>query len=528
MPQPYDYFGLMGGAANIGGVNENIQRTLLNGQSIQQNDNVLAEARRADEARKAMSELVLGGGSPQAGAPAPLPGNISGYGGGTFDVGPDGKMVQVTPLGQDGAGPTAFERLARANPQAAAALQAQMQQRQAVSSYFQNPTAKGTFELLTRFPDLKEQVSKGWEIYDGAGKQAKLNATADAYAYLQAGDASGAIKIVREHMDADKAAGLDINGYQEMIDTIQQNPKAGLAMVGLMLGAGAGPEKFAEAFGKVSENQRANEVQPFKVRQEAATASTKETEAQFAPQNAQSALDSAAAQRQRWAAQTANEVADLSLKRDGLTLERDKLESGIQLELEKLDRTGTQLDAGARQNVNTAVGESVSAQALASRMNDLAAQMATSDASSGWKSRFLESAKGAFGGQDAISGLRAEYNQLVNAQAVKNLPPGPASDKDIALAKQGFPPDSANPQYLASFLRGMAKMQQAVGASADRRANWISSNGSLAPVRRDTDVGGVMVPAGTTFNEFNGNAVKRARQGEAPAGLTSIYQKYGR
>ncbi len=491
MPQPYDYLGLMGGAANIGGVGQNIQQTLLGQQNIQQNQNVLAQQQRAEDARIATAIAT------DPNAPA--------------------EQREI-----------AMNALQQVDAPAAAALRQKMQQRQALGAYFQNPTAKGTMQLITNFPALKDEISKGWEVYQGAAKEAKLNATADAYAYLQAGDAPGAIKIVRDHMEADKAAGLDTNGYQELIDAIQTNPKAGLAIAGLMLAAGAGPEKFAEAHGKIGENARAGELQPSAVRKAGAEATTAEVGAQYAPQKAESELATAMATRQRWAAQTANEVADLAIKRDGLDLDRDKLTSGIQLELEKLDRSGVQLDAGARQAVNSAVGESASAQALAGRMDALAAQMQASGASSGWKARLAEAGKGVFGGQDAVSGLRAEYNQLVNAQAVKNLPPGPASDKDIQLAKQGFPPDSANTDYLASFLRGMAKMQQAVGASADRKANWIASNGSLAPVRRDTEIAGVRVPAGTTFNEFNGNAIKRGRQGDTPAGLQSIYAKYGR
>ncbi len=405
-------------------------------------------------------------------------------------------------------------------------LPGQMEQRQALAAYYAKPTAAGTMQLLSQFPALKDEVSKGWDVYSGAAKEAKLSLAADAYNLLLNGDAAGAAKAVRGHMEADAAAGLPVDGYQELLDTIQTNPTVALGHAGLLLG-GANPEKFAENYGKVRETARSDELQPSAVRKGAAEATTAEVGAQYAPQVVQSGLDTATAQRQRMADQTANEQADLTIKRSGLDLERDKLSSGIQLELEKLDRSGTQLDAGGRQAVNTAVGESVGAQALADRMNNLADRIHGTSMSSGAYAAAREHLKGLFGGQDPVTGLRSEYNQLVNQQAVKNLPPGPASDKDIILAKQGFPPASANAAYLESFLRGMAKMQQAVSASSDRKANWISANGSLAPTRRDMDVGGVQVPAGTTFNEFNGNAVKRDRQGAMPAGLMGILQRYG-
>lgn len=489
MPAPYDYLGLMGGAANIGGVNENIQQTLLGQQNIQQNNNVLAQQDRAEEARKALAVATDPNAAPE---------------------------LREQAMGA----------LQQSDPAQAAAIRTQMQQRQALSAYYRKPTAAGTLQLLSQFPGLKEEVSKGWEVYSGAAKEAKLALAADAYNLLRNGDAAGAANAVRGHMEADKAAGLPIDGYQELLDVIQANPTVALGHAGMLLG-GADPEKFAENYGKIGERERADQLQPGLVRKGVAEATTAEVGAQYAAPKIESELATQAASRERWAAQTANEQADLAIKRSGLDLERDKLASGIQLELEKLDRSGTQLDPGGRQAVNAAVGESVSAQALADRMNNLADRLHGTSMSSGWMSAARESFKGAFGSQDPVSGLRSEYNQLVNQQAVKNLPPGPASDKDILLAKQGFPPPSANAAYLESFLRGMAKMQTAVAASSDRKANWIAANGSLAPTRRDMDVGGVQVPAGTTFNEFNGNATKRGRQGDMPAGLSNILTKYG-
>lgn len=491
MPQPMDYFGAMGGAANIGGVTENAMRALFNEQNRQSNQNVLDQQARAEETRQALSVATDPNAAPEA-----------------RDAG-----LQV---------------IQRNDPGQAAALRAQMERRQRLSEYFTKPTAQGTLRLMTTDPDLRESLEKGWEFYSGAAKQSKLEALASAYELVRRGDTAAAAKIAREHKEADAAAGLDTQGYDALIEAVEAGQATGEAYAGAMLAAGVGPDKFAEAYGKLGDEARADELQPAKLRQENATASTKETEAQYAPQKIESELATETAQRTRWAEQTANEVARLALDRDGLALKADELQSTIQLKLEEMAQAGTQLDAGARQAVNAAVGASVSSQALADRASQLAANFeANGSGGWGWASSAREAFKGLYGGQDPITGLRNEYNQIVNQQAVKNLPPGPASDKDIQLAKQGFPPSSASKEHIVSFLRGMAKMQQAVAASEDRKANWISANGSLSPTRRDTNIGGVAVPAGTTFTEFNGNAVKRGRQGETPAGIQSIITKYG-
>lgn len=479
----------MGQAAQMTNILPGIQSALLGQQQIKQNQNILDQQARADQARQAAAKIAS------------------------------------TPNLDDATFESLLAPIAQADPNAASQMRRQRQMSRDLAGVMANPTAAtiGRFGMTYGDEALKD-IRAGWDMLDGAQKEAALKTSHDVYSYLRAGAKDQAIAILQSQADAAKQNGEDPSHYTTLIDLVRNNPKGALTIAGMNLAAAMGPEKFV----KLEENARENELQPGRVAEGQAKASIAATEAAYKPQTIQSDLATQQAQRERMAAQTANEQAEIVLKRAGLDLQRDQLQSSIQLKLEELDRNGTQLDAGARNAVNTAVGESTAAAALADRMNNLADRMKGRDMGWGWASAAREGWKGMFGGQDPVSALRSEYNQLVNAQAVKNLPPGPASDKDIALAKQGFPPDSASGEYLQSFLRGMAKMQSAVAAAADRKANWISANGSLAPVRRDTNIGGVMVPAGTTFSEFNGHAVKRAKQDELNPAITNIIDKYGR
>lgn len=491
MPQPIDYIGAMGGMANIGGVPEAVQSALLGQQQLQQNNNVLAESTRADEVRKAQA-------------------------------------IAIDPNADEGHKALALDVIRQNAPDQYAAMQKQQRMTQDFHALSEAPTARNVGLFMMQHPELHEGIQKGFDVLSNGQKEAVTRTAADVKGFLDAGDSAGALKVLQAHKDADQAAGIDVSSYDPLSDMITKNPKGARVFSNIMLATAMGADKFADAFKAVGGEARADELQPALVQEGKAKASIATTDAQFHPQVIQSDLATEQEQRQRMRDQTANEQADLQIKRDGLALEKDKLVSGIQMKLQELDQAGSQLDAGGRSAVNTAVGESVSSQQLAERMNSLADQFNGVKAASGWKAAFYEKAKGAFGDQDAVSGLRAQYNQIVNSQAVKNLPPGPASDKDIALAKQGFPPDTASPVYLQSFLRGMAKMQEAVAASADRKADWLAKNGgALSPVRRDTEIGGVMVPAGTSFTEFNRNQVSRAKQGQAPSSLQGILQKYG-
>jgi hypothetical protein len=86
--------------------------------------------------------------------------------------------------------------------------------------------------------------------------------------------------------------------------------------------------------------------------------------------------------------------------------------------------------------------------------------------------------KDATGDQDNVSSLRRSWNGVRANQAIANLPPGSASDADVALALSGFPPQNASKEHIAGFLRGMAKLEDATNKYNTFKADYISENGS--------------------------------------------------
>jgi hypothetical protein len=92
-------------------------------------------------------------------------------------------------------------------------------------------------------------------------------------------------------------------------------------------------------------------------------------------------------------------------------------------------------------------------------------------------SKWDETLKQVTGSEDAVSQLRRRYNGVIASQIMANLPPGAASDADVALARSGFPESTAKPAYLASFLRGLAKIESAKAEFNEFKADYISKNG---------------------------------------------------
>ena len=119
--------------------------------------------------------------------------------------------------------------------------------------------------------------------------------------------------------------------------------------------------------------------------------------------------------------------------------------------------------------------------ASALRYNELANQiLAAGDAfGGGAQATWTEGYKELTGDTDAISTLRTRFKAVRGSAAVQNLPPGAASDADVALALQGVPPDNANATTVASFLRGLAKLEAEVSKYNQAKLKYLDDNRSI-------------------------------------------------
>lgn len=163
---------------------------------------------------------------------------------------------------------------------------------------------------------------------------------------------------------------------------------------------------------------------------------------------------------------------------------------------------GTEIDESARKIMNTAVETAISADLTANQATNLADAYAKYRPSSGWTAQAWEGAKKASGGEDIQTRLKQEYTKLRNTDVLKNLPPGVASDKDIEIALAAFPSETANPDTIISFLRGMSKLQAYSSSINKAKAEWVNQNGSLGPARLEFTAGGEQVKKGMAFWDF--------------------------
>lgn len=413
--------------------------------------------------------------------------------------------------------------------QATQAAQLRAAQKQAdVQAFIRNPTAQAASALQATYPEDREAFKASWETRDTATRQNDLREMSSIHGYLQSGRPQDAAAMIRRRIDADKAAGQPTADDEQFLAVIEEDPDAAKGQMALMLSAIVGPDKFDAVFKNVGEGLRSDAKLPGEVALTEAQAEEARVKATMAPDVIAAGITDTLSQVERRRQQTAIETVANSIARDRLDLDRETLITNTQLKLDEMAQTGTEVKGSSLEEMTKAVTSAQANEALAERTASLASRFAASDASGrGWTSVASESLAGAFGNQDPVSALRGEYQQLINSQAIKNLPPGAASDNDIKIAMRGFPPATADKDYVVSFLRGLEKLQRKAAAGDQRRADWISSNGNIGTAKRQIVVDGYTVMPGTTFAQFN-KAMVAATAEPDTSSIDNLEQRYGR
>lgn len=168
---------------------------------------------------------------------------------------------------------------------------------------------------------------------------------------------------------------------------------------------------------------------------------------------------------------------------------------------------GQKLSAFAEKQLDAASTDAATASADAARYMSLADNIKRSAMSGGLKSTWGEYVKEQTGNQDEVTALRKQAMQIVNSEAIKNLPPGPATDRDIEMVRAPFPTDKASPEYVANWLSAVARLNEKRAEFSEFKANFISETGSL----RDSK-GKSLIAAWRGQQEQN--------KAQAPAGAT--------
>lgn len=159
--------------------------------------------------------------------------------------------------------------------------------------------------------------------------------------------------------------------------------------------------------------------------------------------------------------------------------------------------------------IDSASTEAATSSAAASRYLDLASKLREKNVSGGLFSTWAEAVKDISGNQDEITNLKRTVMEVVNSEAIKSLPPGTASNADVAFAREPFPTARANGEYVAKWLEAISRLNQKRAEFAEHKARFIGQYGG----QRDPETGETVL-----------SSWKRIQSEQAPADSNQLFK----
>ena len=165
-------------------------------------------------------------------------------------------------------------------------------------------------------------------------------------------------------------------------------------------------------------------------------------------------------------------------QQEQINLERDKIALRERELEQRKELATTKLSSGIEKRLSNSIDRAIEAESNVRSYNALADDFNKLNVAGGLRASWGESLKDITGNQDAVTDLRKKFNAIKSSQVVNNLPPGAASDTDIALALSGFPSDRASGPQIERFLMGLSKIEEQAAAFENWRADYISEKGN--------------------------------------------------
>jgi hypothetical protein len=383
-----------------------------------------------------------------------------------------------------------------------------------LQSHLANPSFKSTSELIAKYPEFQKSLSASFETLDKGQKDQVFKDGTQAIVAIRNGKPDVAKKILDDRITAYENSGMDTTDLVSLRSQLDNNPDAVEAGLGLTM-ASLNPE----GWGKIASEERSSKMAPYELGKAKAESGIKQVEARYAPERE-------FLQSNQTRAETRNVNSQISERSRRFGLDEDRFHSEVDEKLNKMAKEATTLGPDATKLLNESVVNSIAADQSAGRLEGLAGQLEEVGGGYGAVSTAGEWLKKVGGFQNGMTDIRNEYARIRNSEAIKTLPPGPATDKDIELALQGIPGTSADSGTIVRFLRGMAKLSRVTAIGETAKSEWVNSVGNLGKPKNDIVIDGVNVPKGTTFQEFTqGYVANKLKQGDVERGQEQVPQR---
>lgn len=218
----------------------------------------------------------------------------------------------------------------------AAALQEQMQAD--FGALGASPSPAAVARLMVKYPQMSEQLKRGYDALSSEQQKASTAQIGQVYAAIRAGRTDLAKQMITDGITAAENSGdtQAANAGKSMLRLLDEAPQAAELTGATFLAAALGPDKFAETYGKLGSERRAEEVQGATMLEKQASAKKAAIEAAYAESNALLDLEKKGWDIQKLRADIANQaetnriaLLNAQLSRETNELKKTELEQKL-------------------------------------------------------------------------------------------------------------------------------------------------------------------------------------------------------
>jgi hypothetical protein len=351
------------------------------------------------------------------------------------------------------------------------ARQQSAQRQAAMQQYMQNPTMQGLLQIAPMLPpEMVKNISEANKALSEEQRTNALQFGGTVLGFLEAGRTEDAVAVLRDRAAAYRNSGDQMNAtaLDRLVRIAEVDPSAAKAFIGVNMAAMPGGQAFIQGLAGIGGEQRAQELQPTAVRTAGATATTQEATAGVAPIRAGAEAARAVAQAQNEASPGLPEAATVRVNDAFTASDAARTRAG------QLTELNDKITAAVRDDTTGSLGQ----------------------LGRGGR-RFLE----LFGGSTEYARLQREFVRLRNAEVVRALPPGPATDRDIQLIASGFPGENGSTEEIQQFLSAASRIAAYESDYNRFRGMFMDANrGSMGRAQRSFEIDGVTIPAGADMS----------------------------
>jgi hypothetical protein len=380
-------------------------------------------------------------------------------------------------------------------------------------------TAADYANLSMMLPETQAKaVRESFGMLSTERQQTALQGSGQVFSAFKSGKPEIAIGLMEQQIEGKRNSGDEAGAkfLETWRDVAKVDPKATEDYFGFTISQMPGGDKVITSAIALGGERREESKAPAALTEARAKANKATSEAEIKAIEAQftERLQQAGLTEKNWNVKNLqSQINDRAAK---LNLEKKTTAATIAEKMSSIRKNLNDIPADTRKLINESAVLSATSKQSAEQFNNLAKRLEEAGGGYGAFSSASDFLKKGAGFQGGMTQLRQEYIRLRNTAAIKSLPPGPATDKDINLALKGFPGENASATDLSSFLRGMAKLQDVDASINNAKTDWLSQNNGVLTRAKSTFIAGdYATKPGETFNDFTqriiGDVTKKYR-----------------